>query len=117
MLAQGRRIQRDYVQAMIQILAKAPLSHVIGQIAIRGGNDADIERMWMCSAHPLKFALLEYAEQLGLQAHGQLAHFIQEDRAALGKLEAAPLKRNSPSECALLMAEKLALKQRLGKGR
>ena len=64
------------------------------------------------AAEPLECALLEHPQQLGLQLERQVADLVEEQRAAVGQLEAArPSRRDGAGEGALLVAEQLALEQ------
>ncbi len=73
----------------------------------RGAAGADAEHL----------PLLEDAEQLDLDRHGQVADLVEEDGAALGRLEEARAGLERPGERALLVAEELALEEGLGEGR
>src|SRR5262249_62026548 len=57
-------------------------------------------------------ALLEHAEELGLDLERHLADLVEEERAAVGELEAAGPRRHRAREGAALVAEELALRQR-----
>src|SRR5262249_1106751 len=61
-------------------------------------------------------ALLQDPEQLDLRLRGQLADLVEEDRAAVGQLEAALAAGEGAAESALLVAEQLALDQAGGQG-
>src|SRR5690606_15857444 len=50
-------------------------------------------------------ALLEHPQQLGLEVERQLADLVEEDRAAVGLLEAAGAVDHRPGEGALAVAE------------
>ena len=76
--------------------------------------DADVDLDRLLAADALEPALLEHAQELGLQAERQLADLVEEQRAAVGHLEAAGLLFGRAGERALLVAEQLALDQRLG---
>jgi hypothetical protein len=67
-------------------------------------------------AHALQHALLQDAQHLGLGLEGHVADLVEEDGAALGRLEAAHPARVGPGEGALLVAEQLALHQLAGDG-
>jgi hypothetical protein len=67
-LPQGRDQQRKDVEPIEQVFAKKTLRHRVGDVPIGGGDDADIEDHRLLAAHPLDFAFLENAQQLGLQA-------------------------------------------------
>ena len=62
-------------------------------------------------------ALLQRAQQLGLQAHVHFGDFVEQQRAAVGLLELADAARHRAGEGALLVAEQLRFQQRLGNGR
>ena len=57
-------------------------------------------------------ALLQRAQQLGLQLERQLADLVEEQRAAVRELEAARAALQRAGEGAALVAEELALDQR-----
>ena len=61
-------------------------------------------------------ALLQHAQQLGLQLERQLADFVEEDGAVVGQLEPANLRAVGAGVGALLAAEQLALDQVGGEG-
>ena len=63
------------------------------------------------AAHALELALLQHAQQLRLQLEGQLADLVEEQRAAVGQLEAPELPRQRAGERPLLVPEQLALDQ------
>src|SRR5690606_14975540 len=63
---------------------------------------------------PLELVLLEEAQQLDLDRRRDLADLVEEQRAAIGELEPPVLARHRAGEAALLVAEQLALEQRLG---
>src|SRR5207244_1678565 len=54
--------------------------------------------------------------QLRLHVEADVADFVQEQRAAVGQLEAADLIPNRPGERSLYVAEKLALQDAGGQG-
>jgi hypothetical protein len=57
---------------------------------------------------PLDLVLLEDAQQLGLHVRAQAPDLVQEDRPAVGQLEAAEPPLVGPREGPLLVAEQLA---------
>jgi hypothetical protein len=63
---------------------------------------------------PLDLALLERAEQLGLEIDPQAADLVEEERAPVRQLELAGLARVRPGEGALLVPEQLGLEQGIG---
>ena len=57
------------------------------------------------AAQPLKFLFLEHAQKLRLQLQWHLADFVQENRAAIGKLKTAELLRHGPGKGSSFMTE------------
>ena len=66
------------------------------------------------AADPLELPLLEDAQQLGLERRRDLAHLVEEQGAPLGRLDPADLPLDRPGEGSSLVAEELALEERLG---
>src|SRR4029077_331947 len=69
------------------------------------------------AAYPLEALLLERAENLGLQAEGQIANLVEKQRAPVRQLEASRLPRRGAGEGALFMAKELGLEQVFRNGR
>ena len=67
-------------------------------------------------ADALERPLLQESQQLGLQARRHLADFVEEQRAALGHLDAPRLIADGAGEGALGVAEELAGQKLLGEG-
>ena len=62
-------------------------------------------------AHALELALLQGAEQLHLQVGRGGVDFVEEDRAGVGRFEAAGAVVDRAGECAADVAEELAFEQ------
>ena len=54
---------------------------------------------------------LEDSKELRLQLEGNVTHFVEEQRAAIGELEPSNLLRDGAGEGALFMTEQLAFDQ------
>src|SRR5690242_5671115 len=76
---------------------------------MRRGDDADIGANRRAAADAGVLARLEDAQQPCLRLERHVADLVEEERAALGLLEASDRARCRAGECPLLMAEKLAL--------
>ena len=77
------------------------------------GDDAGIHRDGFPSPKALDRPLLEDAEKLHLGARAEVADFIQEERSAMGLLEAADSPRFRTGEGAALVTEQFRFEQRL----
>src|SRR5688500_4554386 len=60
---------------------------------------------------PLKFLLLQGAEEFRLEFQGNITDFVEEERAAVRQFEAPDALRDCASEGALFMAEEFALEE------
>src|SRR5437660_12051318 len=98
---------------MEKVLAKQSLLHRFREIAIRCGNDPDIDLDGLNAAKPLEFHFLQNAQDLGLSSRIHVADFVQEDRALIRELEFPELPFDGACKCAFLEAEEFALQQAL----
>ena len=67
--------------------------------------------MVLIAADALEAAFLQYPQQLDLHLQRHVADFVQEQRAAFGKLEAAHAGGQRAGEGAFLMAEQFAFQE------
>ena len=81
------------LQPVEEILAKAPLLHLDGEVAVAGGDHADVGLDGAVRTDRPDLALLQDAQQLHLERRAHLADLVEEDRAAVGELEHAPCAR------------------------
>ena len=116
-LAQRRHADREDGEAVEEVPAEAPRLDLGPEVAVGGGDDPDVGVQRPRAADALELALLEDAQQLGLQLQRQLADLVEEDRRAVRHLEAARLAGHRPGVRPLLAAEQLALDQGRGQRR
>ena len=57
------------------------------QVAVGGGDDPDIHIHFFVAADRADFLLLKDPQELGLHFQGQFANLVEENRAAIGRLE------------------------------
>ncbi len=69
------------------------------------------------AADALEGSLLQKAQQLGLERQRQLARLVEEERAAVGRLDLAGHAAVGAREAPALVAEELALDERVGERR
>src|SRR5213076_424485 len=86
-------------------------------ILIRGGDDADVDGLFVLAADAAERALLQDAQQLHLRRRRHLRDFVEEQRAVVRQLEAALTALDGAGEGALLVPEQLAFEQRVGNRR
>ena len=87
-LAQRRHRQRDDVEAEVEILAERALAMACLEIAVGGGDHADVDLDAAPRADALDDLLLQHAQQLGLQRRRQLADLVEKDGAAVAPARA-----------------------------
>jgi hypothetical protein len=116
-IAQRRQLDGHHKQPVVEVLAEFALLHHLLQIAVGGRDQTHIRLHRLLPAHPLKFTLLEHAQNLHLGGRLDLADFIQEQRAAVRQLKTPAPPLRGPGEGALLVAEQFALQQRGRQGR
>src|SRR5439155_14326733 len=97
-LAKGRQVDRDYQEAIIQVLAKRALFNHRIEIAVSGGDDSYVDLVRRRCADLLDFALLNQAQDPDLQFEGHLADFVKEQCAPIGYFNLALLIGQSASE-------------------
>ena len=90
---------------------------VLRQVAVRRGDDADVDLPAPVLADATHLALLERAEELRLEAQRHLADLVEEERPAVGRLEEAGPVGGGAGEGAAHVAEELALEEALREGR
>src|SRR5262245_16759860 len=110
-------MDRHDVQPVEEVLAEAAVAYRRAQVAVRGRDEASVDRDRARPAHAVEARLLERAQELRLGRERHLADLVEEERAAVRELEAAGLARRRARERALLVAEQLALEERLGNRR
>ena len=115
--AQRRLVDLQHAQPVIQVRAEPPFDHRGLHVDVRRRDDAHIHRRRAMTAQALHLAFLQEAQQARLAFERQIADFIEEQRAAVGRLDAADLALVRARERAALVAEKLRLQQMRGESR
>ncbi|MNV23185.1 hypothetical protein D3C71_1141900 [compost metagenome] len=111
--AQRRDGHGVHRQPVVQVGAERAIAHLLAQVAVGGGDHAHVHAARAVGAQALDLAVLQRAQQLSLHGQWQLAHLVEEQRAALGRLEAPWPVGHRARERAAHMAKQLALGQRL----
>jgi hypothetical protein len=112
----GGNLDRDHVQAVEQIFLEPLFSDHLPQVAVGGGDDADVNLFGPLRAERLELALLQDTQQLRLQRRAHGADLVEEDGAAVSERELAFLGRRGARERAANVAEELRFEERFGNG-
>ena len=77
------------VEPVVQVLAELPLVDASCQVAVGGGDDAHVDLDVSLPPTRSNSPLLQHAQQLRLHRRRHVADLVEEERAAVGQLEAA----------------------------
>ncbi len=110
-LAQRGHAQVHHIQAIEQVFAEGAVLDGFRQVAVGGGNDADVDLDRLGAANAVDLAFLNGAQELGLQARIHLADFVQQQGAAIGFLELADAPGDGAGEGTLLVTEQFRFQQ------
>src|ERR1019366_9449635 len=113
---QRRHGNRHHVQTEKQVLAKFFFRDAFFEVAVRRGDDAHIHLDGAAAADAFQFALLQNAQQLRLHSRGNLADFVQRNRAAMREFKPAIALGQRTGESAFFVAEKFAFDEVFGNG-
>src|SRR6185503_4274614 len=98
-------------EPVVEVLAEPAAVDLDAEVAVRRGDDPDVDLDRLGAADPADFLALEHAQQLRLHVERQLADLVEEHRAAVRALERARVRAGRAGERAALVAEQLALDQ------
>ena len=105
-------MNRADVEPEVEIVAERSRGHHLGEVAVGGGDDADVDARRLGRPDAPDLVLLEDAEQLDLGGQRQVADLVEEDRAAVGRLEEPLVVAIGAGEGTADVAEELGLDQR-----
>src|SRR5581483_10436836 len=88
-LAERRDPDLDDAEPVVQIRAEPCGDHLRAEVAVRGGDDPDVDLAPLVAAHALHHAVLDDAEDLRLQRGRRVADLVEEERAAVREFELA----------------------------
>src|SRR5262249_14103705 len=112
-LAKRGQADRHHVEAVEEVFAEGALRDELLQIAVRRGDEADVDAHRLDAADALELALLQRAQEPPPHLDGGLAELDAEERAAVRELEAPRFAAHGAGERAALVAEELALDELL----
>src|SRR3954465_15157915 len=110
---QGGQLNRDNIQTIKEVFAKDACDDRLFRALVRCGKKSHVNRNLLRAAESPHGAFFENAQKFCLKQRGHLRYFVQQKRAAVGKLEASLSPGGRARERALLVAEELALHQSL----
>ena len=102
---QGRHVDRQHVQSVIEVLAQAARFHGLLNFDVGGGKHAHVDSDHVTPAEARVLMILQNVQQLGLEMRAHLGDFVEENGALGGQLEFAGFRAYRAGERALLVAE------------
>ena len=109
--ASGGQLQRHDVEPVVEVLAELARRLLRVEVAMRRRDHAHVDRNRLRRAHRPHLAFLQHAQQLHLQRQRHVADLVEEQRAAVGRLEQALVRLHGAGERAARVAEQLGLEQ------
>jgi hypothetical protein len=94
-LAERRDADGEDIQSVEQVSPKPPGANFGLEVTVRRRDEAYVDTHLLRATEALELLLLQHAQQLDLRVERELAHFVHEERALVGELEATdpPLQR------------------------
>ena len=111
----GMAIGHD-LQTVEEVLAELTRGDGLLEVLVGGGDDAHVDADQFRAADHPEGAVLEHAQEVALALGGEVADFVQEERAAVGQLKPAGLVGDRAGEGAFDVAEQFGFEQLLGQG-
>src|SRR6185503_13829756 len=110
--AELRQMQWKDSQAVVKIRTETAGSDRLCEVAVGGGDDANVDRDIRARADAAYRAFLQHAQQLRLRRKIQRVNFVEKQCTAGGLFEKATAVFVSAGECASLVTEKFGFDQR-----
>ena len=95
-LAQGRELDADDLEAVIEVLAELPFGDGVGQVAMRGRDQADVDLDRLVAAHADDLAAFEHAQQLDLDRNRHVADLVEKSVPPLAYWNRPMRSRSAP---------------------
>jgi hypothetical protein len=103
--------QANHVEAVVEVLAEESQLHARLEVLVRGGDHAHVRGERRVPTDAVVVAVREHAQEPRLQVGRHVADLVEEERPALGLLEAPAAHRLRAGEGPSFMAEELALQE------
>src|SRR6516225_4480117 len=105
------------VEPVEQVLAELSVTDRVQEIGVGGGDNTNVDVEGSGLAERRDFAVIEEAEQFGLEVEAHLADLVEEQRAAGSATDESELVAVGAGKGAAAVAEQLALEQLARNGR
>ena len=110
-LTQRRDINRENIDAIVEVVAKSAVGHHRPEVAVCRRNYADVNADLVSTTDPPDLSFLQGTQELCLHGNVKLGNFVEKERAPVRDLEKALLLGVGAGELTLLMSEEFRLEQ------
>ncbi len=111
-----RHGDRHHSQTKVEVFSELAALNLTLKVALRRREHAHVRLERAVAADPPELLGLEHPQELRLHVERKLADLVEEHRAAVGELERALARHVGARERAALVAEQLALEERIADG-
>ncbi len=115
-LAEGWEGDGELAESIEEVFAEETFGEHLFEVAMGGGEDADIDGEDLVAADAGDDAFLEDAKELGLGGKGEVADLVEENGAALGLFESADAACDGAGEGAAFVSEEFGFEEGFGDG-
>ena len=115
-LPEGGQIQRNDVDAVVEVFAELPLANEVFEVLVRRCDDTHIHLDGLYATDSGELSFLQDAQQLGLRHGAEVADLVEEERAGIGEFELPDSTGRGIRKRAFFMAEQLTFDERFRKG-
>ena len=112
-----RHMDADDIQTVIEVFAEGAVGDEGAQVAVSGGDDADVHLDAHSTPDPVELPLGQHPQQPGLGFRRHVADLVEEKRAAVGLFETTDALILGAGERAPFVAEQFRLDQLARYGR
>src|SRR4029077_11514978 len=99
-----RQLDWDHVDPVVEVLPEPAVLDRLFEVDVGRGYQPELGLDRLAPSDAFDLALLDGAQQLGLQVQAEVADFVQEERAVRRQLELAELLAVGAGERAALVA-------------
>ena len=82
-LPEWRQLNRDDVQAKIQVFSEPAVGDGLVNVDVSGSHDPRIDFQALAASQPREGAILQHVEKLGLQVRAHFSNFVQKKRTGV----------------------------------
>ena len=108
-MPQGGNLDREYIQPVVEIVAKQTLRHHLFQIPVRCCYQTEVCANRSTASESLKFVLLQSPQEFRLELKREIADFVKKKSSPVCQLKTADILRDCPGKSAPLIAKKFTL--------